>query len=91
MLISRVRSSTTSLSKTVSYSSLKYKTKYLSSCPLSTLPKRKWQKTLQNNSNNSNNTFIKQQNRYYTRDSSKNEKVSVFFYFYFYFFYFILI
>lgn len=63
MLISRGRSSSTSLSKT--FSLFKYKAKYISS--LSTLPTRKWQQ--QNRSNKL------QQNRPYTRDSSKNEKV----------------
>jgi hypothetical protein len=67
MLISRGRSSSTSLSKT--FSLFKYKTKYISS--LSTLPARKWQAIQRQN--RSNNV---QQNRAYTRDSSKNEKVS---------------
>lgn len=68
MLISRGRSSSTSLSKT--FSIFKYKAKYISS--LSTLSTRKWQTIQQKN--RSNNL---QQNRLYTRDSSKNEKVSL--------------
>ncbi|CAB4476966.1 bifunctional acetylglutamate kinase/N-acetyl-gamma-glutamyl-phosphate reductase [Rhizophagus irregularis] len=68
MLISRGRSSSTSLSKT--FSIFKYKAKYISS--LSTLSTRKWQTIQQKN--RSNNL---QQNRLYTRDSSKNEKETI--------------
>jgi hypothetical protein len=71
MLVLRGRSSSIPLLK--NFSSFKYKAKYLSS--LSTLPIRKWQKAIQKNPSNISNI---NQNRFYTRDSSKSEKVGFF-------------